>query len=214
MNSTPLVVLPDGVLRHLQAVVAMAQHTVPCALVASITLVTDAGAATVASTSDWAGALDRAQYAAGFGPCVEASVGGETREMIDAGAEVRWPSYVAAALRRGALSSVSIPIPADNEGVVGSLNAFAADADAFTSADRLALFRLAGTAAATLTGTAGSAPVTHRQRAVVDQAKGILMSRDHCTPTQALDALSTAAAGSGRSLRDAAAELVRTTTTL
>ena len=210
MDTAPPAV-PDAVRRALDAVADMACRSIPAAAAASVTVVSGGGAGTVAATSEWAAALDRTQYAAGYGPCVEASVGGETREMIDAAVETRWPSYAAAALAAGTISSVSVPIPVDDAGVVASLNAFARTSGAFTPADHVALTRLAGTAAAALTTVpvGGTVP---RTRSVVDQAKGILMSSRHCTAQQALDSLGGLAGQAGSSLLAAAEALVRETT--
>ena len=47
-------------------------------------------------------------------------------------------------------SALSVPIPVDDDGVAGSLNAFAVAADAFGEADIHTMTRLAGTAAAAL----------------------------------------------------------------
>src|SRR4051812_4569080 len=133
MNAnTPIV--PGTTQQTLDAVAEMSLRCVPGAVSVSVTVVTNAGARTIAATSDWAGTIDQAQYAAGDGPCVEASVGGEVREMTDAAIETRWPAFTAAALAGGALSSMSIPIPVDDDGVVGALNAFASTPAAFTAA--------------------------------------------------------------------------------
>ncbi|MDT7569858.1 MAG: hypothetical protein QOE05_32 [Actinomycetota bacterium] len=200
--------VPTGLQHTLDAVAEMAHRSLPGVAAVSVTLVSDIGARTVAATSEWAAALDRAQYAAGRGPCLEASVGGEVREMTDAGLETRWPAYAAAALASGTMSSLSMPIPVDDNGVVAALNAFASTADAFTPADQLALRRLAGTAAAALTtAPIGGAPL--RTRAVVDQAKGIVMSTEHCSAQQALDVLGGRASQTGTSLLSVAEALVR-----
>ncbi|MDT7537087.1 MAG: hypothetical protein QOI82_672 [Actinomycetota bacterium] len=199
--------VPSGLQHTLDAVAEMAHRSIPGAAAVSVTLVSDGGARTVAATSEWAEALDRAQYAAGRGPCVEASVGGEVCEMTDAGLETRWPAYAAAALATGTLSSLSMPIPIDDDGVVAALNAFASTTDAFTAADQVAMRRLAGTAAAALTTVPiGGAPL--RTRAVVDQAKGIVMSTEHCSAKQALDVLGSRAGMTGTSLLSVAEALV------
>jgi GAF domain-containing protein len=211
MNERPPVPTADAA-AVLDAVALAALQSLPVAVSVSVTLVNEAGARTAASSSDWADALDRAQYATGHGPCVEASIGGEVRHMTNAADETRWPAYTAAALALGAMSSLSIPIPVDDEGVVAALNAFAAAPVAFTAADELILTRLAGTAAAALTTVStGRGPL--RSRDVVDQAKGILMTTQHCSAQQALDVLSSRVGETGISLRRVAEELVRATAT-
>jgi GAF domain-containing protein len=211
MNANPPTVA-GAVQRTLGAVADLACRSVPSAVAVSVTLVSDGRASTVASTSDWAVALDRAQYSAGYGPCVEASIGGEVREMIDAARETRWPAYAEAALATGALSSLSIPVPVDDDGVVAALNAFATTSHAFTAADQVTLRRLAGTAAAALT-TVPIGGTRLRTRTVVDQAKGILMTTRRCTAAEALDLLGSTAGQTGASLLSVAEDLVRETTT-
>jgi GAF domain-containing protein len=192
----------------LDAVSSLALHRVPAAIAVTVTIVTEDGALTVGSSSDWAVALDRVQYdPAGGGPCVDAAITGEVRDMTDAASEARWPAYVAASLARGVLSSTSIPIPVDDDGVVGSLNAFATESHAFTAADRDGLTQLAGTAATALT-TVDTGDAPRRMRAVVDQAKGIVMNAEGCSAPEALDRMTLLGRDSDRTLREVAADVV------
>jgi GAF domain-containing protein len=198
---------PPDVAAVLDAVAISAQQSIPSAVAVSLTLVTEGAAATAASSSDWAAALDRTQYEVGSGPSVDAAVGGEICVMFDAGTETRWPAYAAAALQRGARSSISVPIPVDDDGVVGSLTAFGTGTAGFTPTDRNALTRLAGTAAAALM-TADIASYVGRSRALVDQAKGIVMTSERCSPADALDRLRRRAGESGRSLHEVAGDVI------
>src|SRR3954449_10444150 len=117
--------LPGDVSAVLDALALLAKQSIPTAAAVTVTIVSEEGASTVASTSDWSLLMDEAQYAAaGGGPCVESAVSGSTREMTDVSTEGRWPLYVAAAKERGAKSSLSLAIPVSDDGVVGSLNAF------------------------------------------------------------------------------------------
>jgi GAF domain-containing protein len=142
---------PFDVSPVLKAIVLVAQQSIPSAAAVSVTLIDGAGARTAASSSHWADFLDQAQYDAGSGPCVDAARDGETCVMRDVAIESRWPAFVAAALARGAGSSMSVPIPMDDDdGVVASLNAFGVASDGFSATDEQALTRLAGTAGAAL----------------------------------------------------------------
>jgi GAF domain-containing protein len=192
----------------LEAVVALAHHVVPAAVAISVTVVSDAGVETAASTSAWAASLDRAQYDAGAGPCVDAAIGGEMRSIADIRHDTRWPAYAAVALADGALSSVSVPIPVDDR-VVASLNAYATHLDAFSSADHARLRKLAAVAAAVL--ATAEAPLRHAH-AGIDQAKGILMNEEHCSAEQALDILAARALANRSSLREVAADVTRAAT--
>jgi hypothetical protein len=196
-----------GVAPSLDAIVALAHQVVPASVAVSVTVIGEAGAITAASTGRWAADLDRAQYDADAGPCVDAAIGGETRSIADIRHDDRWPTYAVAALAAGALSSVSIPIPVD-DGLVASLNAYATHVDAFSSADRARLRKLAAVAAAVLSSGAAT-PL--RSRPVMDQAKGILMHEEHCSAELAMDGLAKRALDSGRSLQQVAADVVAAT---
>jgi hypothetical protein len=201
--------LPTDVAALLGAVALAAQQGIPSAVAVSLTLVRDGAATTGASSSDWADPLDRAQHDVTAGPSVDAAVGGEICVMVDVTTETRWPAYVAAAIANGVGSSMSVPIPVDDGGLVGSLNAFSRSIDAFTTTDENALTRLAGTAAAALL-TVDIGGFVGRSRAVVDQAKGIVMNGEHCTAAQALDVLRRRAGVSGRSLPEVAGDVIET----
>ncbi|MDX6199515.1 MAG: hypothetical protein QOJ79_2666 [Actinomycetota bacterium] len=202
---------PADVVAVLDAVSQAALQGLASAVAVSVTLVNDYGARTAAASSRWPDAVDEAQYIADSGPCLDAAVTGETFWMTDVDIETRWPAYVEAAAARGARSSLSVPIPVDDGGVVGSLNAFSLMPDAFSEVDENALTRLAGTAAAALM-TADIGSFLHRSRAVVDQARGIVMFAEGCTSDQALQSLRHTAHESGRSLRQVCGDLIRETT--
>jgi hypothetical protein len=203
--------LPGDVPAVLDALSVLAMQSIPPAAAVTVTVVSEEGASTVASTSDWAVLMDEAQYAVtGGGPCVESAVSGATREMTDSATEARWPLYVAAARERGAMSSLSLPIPVADDGVMSSLNAFSLQAGAFDVADRLLLQRVAGAAAAALTRS-DPTNAAWPARAVVDQARGIVMATERCTSAEALEILAGRADAAGLTLRTVAADLVRRT---
>jgi GAF domain-containing protein len=205
MSPTPPPLSTAAVAPSLEAVVALAHQVVPSAVAVSLTVVSESGAETVASTSAWAESLDRVQYEAGAGPCVDAAIGGEPRSITDIRRDTRWPAYAAVALADGALSSLSLPIPVDNR-VVASLNAYATHVDAFSSADQARLQKLAGVAAAVLT-TAEEPQL--RSRAGIDQAKGVLMHEEHCSAGRALDILAARALAGRSTLREVSADVLR-----
>ena len=112
----------------------------------------------------------------------------------------------------GVMSSLSVPIPVEDDGAVRSLNAYTGRPQGFTLADRRALTMLAGTAAIALMTVELGAPGS-RSHAVIDRAKGIVMNDKRCTPAQALESLVGAARDAGRSLQDVAVDLVDSTIT-
>ena len=89
-------------------------------------------ARSVAFTGPLAVQLDERQYAAGFGPCLDASVSGGTIVIRDTAADDRYPEFCTVAARAGVGSSLSVGMPVPQR-VVGGLNLYAA-AGAFDDA--------------------------------------------------------------------------------
>ena len=93
----------------LQRVAELAKHVIPGVAEASVTLIANDKPSTAAYTGRLALDLDETQYSRGYGPCLEAAVGEEIREITDARTETRWPDYTRVAVERGSLSSLSAP---------------------------------------------------------------------------------------------------------
>lgn len=214
------IVLSESSLAQVLARVAeLAVQTVTGVVSASVTLLTKARPATVAYAGDLAMILDEAQYAHGHGPCMDAATGGETMEIADARSETRWPSYVRLALGQGSLSSLSVPLPIQEDSLA-ALNLYAMEANAFSEDDRTAARSFAAYAAVAVTN-AQSYDSTKRlasqlgdaivSRAVIDQAKGILISQRGVSASEAFDVLVHLSQTSNRKLREVAQELVRYT---
>ncbi|MGY1636951.1 GAF domain-containing protein [Geodermatophilus sp. SYSU D00742] len=117
----------DGML---QKVADLAKRVIPGVAEASVSLVVNDKATTAAFTGKLALDLDESQYGRGYGPCLEAAVGEEIREITDAREEARWADYAQACVERGALSSMSVPVPV-RQAVHGGLDLYAVEADAF-----------------------------------------------------------------------------------
>jgi transcriptional regulator with GAF, ATPase, and Fis domain len=117
----------DSVLRR---VVELARQTIPGVVEASVTLISHDRATTAAHTGRLAPDMDESQYGRGHGPCLEAAVGRELREIVDAREETRWPDHCRSAVRFGALSSLSVPLPVEQT-VHGALNLYAVEPGTF-----------------------------------------------------------------------------------
>jgi GAF domain-containing protein len=200
----------------LQRVVHLVQQVMPAEAEASITLVRDEQATTAAFTGEVALRLDEMQYGRGYGPCLEAALGGQIVGITDARSEGRWPDYVATFLEAGLLSSVAVPVPAPN--LVAGLNVYARQTDAFSDQDRRVLGEFAAYAAALTNLDAlqdARELAENLQRAmefrpVIEQAKGILMERHKLTADQAFRLLAEASMHTNRRVRDLAVNLVLT----
>ncbi|SFT70503.1 GAF domain-containing protein [Geodermatophilus amargosae] len=204
----------------LQTVADLATTVLPGDLEASVSLLVRGSPTTVASTGQLAVDLDERQYERGHGPCLHAARTGELTMIADARTDDRWPDYTPRAAERGALSSLSVPLDIDvDEQVSGALNIYARRADAFDEDARAAATRF-GPYAAVAAGNlhayrsardmADNLQAALEYRAVIDQAKGVLIERYKITPDQAFQLLAQASMHANRKVRDIADELVHT----
>jgi GAF domain-containing protein len=199
----------------LQRVAELAKQVIPGVAEASVTLIAHDTAGTAAYTGPLALDLDETQYGRGYGPCLDAAVGEEIQEITDARVETRWPDYTRVAVERGSLSSLSAPVPV-REALHGGLNLYAVEAGAFHDARELAITFASYAAVAvhnmhlyeSTRQLAENLDIAMRSRAVIEQAKGILMSQRRCDAAEAFDLLAAASQRSNRKLRDIAQAIV------
>ncbi|WP_246080706.1 GAF and ANTAR domain-containing protein [Modestobacter altitudinis] len=201
----------------LQRIVDLAAQAMPPGTEVSLTLVRDDQPTTAAFTGALAEELDEMQYQRGYGPCLEAALGGLFIDVADARTEDRWPEYVPTFLERGALSALAAPVPAAH--LTGAVNVYARAAHAFSEDDRAALGQFAGYAGAVLTNmdalqdARDLAENLHKAmefRSVIEQAKGILVERYKVTTDESFRLLADASMRANRKVREVAEELVLT----
>jgi GAF domain-containing protein len=203
----------DGLL---QRITELAKGVIPGAVDVSVTLVGRDSATTVVSTGRLATALDETQYDEGFGPCLDAAVGGEIASVPDMRAETRWPEFAKVAVDHGVLSSLSTPIPLQQYGNA-ALNMYGASPGAFDESDMALATSFAGYAGVALANVhlyestkalAEQLQTAMESRAVIEQAKGILMGQRKCSADEAFDILVRLSQQSNRKLREVAQALV------
>ena len=207
----------DGLL---QTVADLAVSVLPGEPEASVTLLVKDRPTTVVTTGELATALDERQFEHGHGPCLQASRSGQAVYVADTRADARWPDYLPHAVQRGCLSSFSIPLAVDeDEQVSGALNVYARTADAFDDDTRAAAARFgpyASVAAGNLYAYRSARDMADNlqraleSRAVIDQAKGVLMERYKLTADRAFQLLARASMDSNHKVRDVAEHLVLT----
>jgi GAF domain-containing protein len=143
--------------------------------------------------------IDRAQYDSGNGPCLDAWREMRTVRLDDLdAASGTYPEFAAAAQAHGIRSTLSLPLVAGEQGV-GAMNLYASTAGAFSDEDEQLGGTLATAAAVVLANAAAywdarqlseQLSTAIRSRAVIEQAKGILMARSpHLDADDAFDAL-------------------------
>jgi GAF domain-containing protein len=200
----------------LDEVANLAKSTIPGAEEVSVTLVGKKGAYTAAYTGPLAVDLDELQYDQGHGPCLDASVRATTLSLPDMATEDRWRNWAARALQAGARSSLSIGLPMDEQ-VTGALNVYATESRAFDEDAVLLGQTFAGYAAVALINAhlydaqvnlAQQMQAAMQSRAVIEQAKGIIMGSRHCTADEAFAILTRLSQDTNRKLREVATALV------
>jgi hypothetical protein len=181
-----------------------------------VTLLENRGPANVVASAEFVRSLDVAQYSLGEGPCVAALGTGRTHVIRSTRADERWPRFAARAVQHGVLSVLSLPLQV--RGVTrGALNVYSRTEGSFD----LPAVRIGELFAAPAAVTAATAQVLAdsrrlseqlgealRSRAVIDQAKGVLMARHGCDAEAAFAMLRETSQNSHRKLRDTAHDIV------
>ena len=193
----------------------IATETVPGCDAASITVLRGGKPTTAAFTSKAALLLDETQYKLGDGPCL-AAIRHRGVECVSVESDDRWPGFSSKASDQGVLATMSIPLGND-EAVMGALNLYSETQVEYDPTARDVACRFAdqlGVAVATATLYMESYELSRQlqqameSRAVIEQAKGILMAAQRCTPDAAFNILVRASQNQNRKLRAIASEIV------
>lgn len=193
----------------------IATETVPGCDMASITALRGGKPTTPAFTGKIALRLDETQYELGDGPCL-AAIRHRGLEHVSTASDDRWPAFVAAASEHGVLATMSIPLGND-EAVMGALNLYSETEANYDEAARAVACGFAdqlGVAVARATLYSESYELSRQlqqameSRAVIEQAKGILMGAQRCTADAAFKILVRASQNQNRKLRVIASEIV------
>ena len=215
------VVLADrGLEDALGEVTGIAARSIPGADSTSITLIRGERAFTAAHAGEMALAADELQYERGYGPCMEAGRAGVVLRVDDMRTEQRWPDYSARVLEVGVRSSLSVPLPYQGS-TVGALNTYSTRPAAFASAasaeaatavsEAIAVAVVNADAHDRLAEHARNLRVAMESRAVIEQAKGVLMAQRRVDPDGAFEILREASQRYNRKLRDIAHGIVEAT---
>jgi GAF domain-containing protein len=202
-------------------VTRIAARGIPGAEATSITLVRGEQAFTVAHSGEMSLIADELQYEHGYGPCMDAGRGGVLLRVDDMRTETRWPDYVAHVRTATPVrSSLSVPLPYQGA-TIGALNNYSTVPGAFATPESLR----AGLEVAEVVAVAVANADAHAQleeqtrnmrlamesRAVIEQAKGVLMAQQHVDAFQAFEMLRGASQRYNRKLRDIATGIVEGT---
>jgi len=184
---------------------------------ASVTLIDQGRAITVGSTNDTAQVLDDAQYAARDGPCLTAAREVRFVRLDDIESDGRWPMYAASALANGIRSSLSVPLVLAGVDTFGGFNIYGKSVGGFSDDDEQLCQAFAAQASIVVSNAHSYWSVFElsqnlskamETRAVIEQAKGVLMSTHRIDGDAAFEMLRERSQTSNRKLREVAADVV------
>lgn len=216
VDTTALLLETESLDQFLRALAESALRVVPEADGCGVTLERQGRPVTVSSAGAAATKLDEAQYGQDDGPCLQAMRSGLEVSVRDTLREERWGDYPAYAAACGARSSLSLPI-APHSHTAGALNLYAPRPFAFDSVDLGPLRLLAAEATGAIALAqriadteefAADLEAALRSRTVIDQAIGVIMGQQRCTPEKAFEVLRTASQHRNVKLRELCAELI------
>lgn len=160
--------------------------------------------------------LHQAQLDAGAGPIAESLRFGEARRIDDAAGEDRWPDICSAMASQGLRSCLILPLRTDRTSG-GVLAVYGSEPGAFagTGHDIALLFAAQGGVALRNASLyrkcqhmVDNLRVALESRAVIEQAKGILVAEHGYAPDEAFKRLSVISQNTNRKVREIAADVV------
>ncbi|MEJ7583133.1 MAG: GAF and ANTAR domain-containing protein [Acidimicrobiales bacterium] len=173
-------------------------------------------AITAASSDPMVVELDRAQFGAGEGPCLDAVAARHPTYAEDLAGDSRWPTFGPSASAAGIRSLLALPLSSQRS---SALNLYAHLPDAFGATDRAKGLIFATLAGIALDAAADRADEERlvanlkaalRTRELIGQAQGILIERERITADQAFEVLRRASQDMNLKLREVAQSLVDT----
>jgi len=200
----------------LQRIAELIKQVIPDLADVSVTLIENDKPRTVVFTGPLAVNLDERQYQSGYGPCTDAAMSGETIAIAHAEEGSPYPEFSRAAVARGVTHTVSVGLPVAQR-VIGALNLYLATGEPMSQAsvDMVETFAsYAGVAVANAALYHSTADLAHhmqkamQSRAVIEQAKGIIMAQRRCTDQEAFAVLARMSQRQNQKLRDVAQGIV------
>jgi GAF domain-containing protein len=203
----------------LERVAVLAKEIIPGVDEASVTLLKNGKPRTIAFTGPLAVHLDERQYERGFGPCLDAAVSGSLITIPDMTAETTYKDFAEVAARQGVTHTLSMGLPIGTR-TVGGLNLYGTRSEPYDDSSIELASAFAGYAAIAVANAAALTDAVDevaglrtamQTRAVIEQAKGILMRDQRCTADEAFRMLRQASNNSNRKLGEIARSIVEST---
>jgi GAF domain-containing protein len=205
----------DDITTMRSSICALAIDAIDACDAASITMLDRGEPRTPAASDEVALLLDEIQYQGDGGPCL-ASIRHRGAERVEIALETRWPAFVEVARQHGITATLSMPLVSE-EHTLGALNMYSRSFAAFDErsiaaasifADQLGLAAARATYLIERHELAMHLERALQSRAVIDQAKGILMANERCDADEAFDILRRASQRENRKLQAIARDLV------
>jgi GAF domain-containing protein len=211
-----LLVDEDDLPGMLDRVARLAVRSIPDCDSAGVTLVTGDEPITAAASDQRTLVVDRAQYHVGDGPCLEAFRTGAVQRVMVEEALGRYPDFTIAARSAGVKSFLAAPLLVRGTGI-GALNLYSAEEHGFEALDEAVVVLFAAQAAIAVANSRmyQSARTLSQQlelamagRAVIEQAKGVVMAVRAVDEAEAFDLLRRTSQAENRKLRQIALDVV------
>ena len=206
----------DDLAPYLDRLVAAVNANIDGCDAVGVTVVMDDRPRTAAYTTAGTLEIDAVQYSVGDGPCLDAFRNGRENLVDFAGGEERWPAFMEGCDVGDVQSLLALPLESGGRRF-GALNLYGYERHAFDHTD-LVLVRMAAARAADALAAAvqvaGAREVAAQMeqamasRAVIEQAKGVLMGRHSISEIVAFELLRRQSQEQNLKLRVLAAQLV------
>jgi GAF domain-containing protein len=207
----------DGTVEEtLNRVCFLTVEAVPAADLVGITMMVEGRQRTAVFTDETAPEVDQAQYDSGDGPCLEAFAEGRITRIDSTLEPGPWPEFRKAAADQGIHSTMSFPLLVEKT-AVGAMNLYSYQHRGFSDDDSDTGTLFASQAAIVLANAqaywdarelSSGLSEAMRNRAVIEQAKGMLMAAQACDEEAAFELLVRASQRENVKLRDVARRIV------
>ncbi|MEA2452187.1 MAG: hypothetical protein QOG04_897 [Actinomycetota bacterium] len=171
---------------------------------------------TATHSAPWVLTVDEDQYATGEGPCLQAIIDGQMHVVPKSSEDMVYPEFSRLAHDQGAESTAAMPLRAGDQ-VIGAMNLYSKSEGAFDDENLALAQTFAAHVAAALTNIeaygkavdlAKNLQVAMDSRAVIEQAKGMIMLQRRCTADEAFQTLVAASQARNKKLHSIAEEVV------
>ena len=195
---------------------ALATDSVPGTKFVGLTMLVDDKPSTAVFTDPESPEIDQTQYDTGHGPCLDAFRTGDVRVVPSTREDNPWPEFSAACVNHGIYSTLSLPLAV--AGVpLGAMNLYAADEFTYDGAHIETALLFSSQASIVLANAQAywdarslgeQLSESIASRAVIEQAKGIIMGSMRCSAQDAFDFLVKQSQHTNTKLRSVAQDIV------